>query len=337
MKIELQRKLKTTVGELKAFEEKERDKTIPVMESNGEGKGGLRISIVIRQQLQIALSYGVKPNALWNVAKAILKIANVDFDRDLSTTTAHRIKAEMMPVGLAYVGGEWISSNQAHKVVSMSDGTTHQAKNLQVEAICVENNGITRILMLGVDTHANHTTEEQLNGLERRLESIRNAVEQVPSIRAKGDSSVIRQESFRVIIGDHANDVKSRKKTWDSVRQVIMYVEVGLDAWSRLTDGEKIARVTEEEDKFIGRFVGWDAIPKEQQEAVLAQNEDDIRKAALLTLGKQTYAKMTKMHQARLWREYVVSCDLSVELGASCCSYYKGALYSIFCFAPTVF
>ena len=44
--------------------------------------------------------------------------------------------------------------------VSQSDGTSHRGINKQEEVVgLVDKKGILRVSMLGVDTHANHTTD----------------------------------------------------------------------------------------------------------------------------------------------------------------------------------
>jgi hypothetical protein len=65
--------------------------------------------------------------------------------------------------------------------VSQSDGTSHHGINKQVEVVgLVDKKGISRLLMLGVDTHVNHTTESQIQGLDQKLGYMREVAAQIP-------------------------------------------------------------------------------------------------------------------------------------------------------------
>ena len=65
--------------------------------------------------------------------------------------------------------------------VSQSDGTSHHGINKQAEVVgLVDKKGISRLLMLGVNTHANHITKSQIQGLDQKLGYVREEAAQIP-------------------------------------------------------------------------------------------------------------------------------------------------------------
>jgi hypothetical protein len=74
----------------------------------------------------------------------------------MGVSTEHTFTEGNIPLNFSSYSA---SRRIVEREVSLSDGTSHQGINKQEEVVgLVDNKGVLRVLMLGVDTHANHTT-----------------------------------------------------------------------------------------------------------------------------------------------------------------------------------
>jgi len=172
------------------------------------------------------------------------------------------------------------------------------------------------VVSLSCNKLPNKTTATQIESLTHSYEEHRELAEAIPSIRGKGDTRVLDIRSIRQTSGDHAGDVKARKKLLDIDRKVMMFRQLGQDAWKHRPADQTQARLKEEENAFIEKEIdkskfsdldildgGWEKQTPEVQQELLSRVRELLLDRAHVALGAEVFDAMDANAKDFWWRK----------------------------------
>ncbi|KAI5885906.1 uncharacterized protein SCHCODRAFT_02753181 [Schizophyllum commune H4-8] len=239
----------------------------------------------------------------------------------MSARTVSRIIAEGGIAAKIQLGYEIMRNTS---LTASGDSTSHRRQEYDSRFVALKPVTATGTLSdthvlrsLGVDASLNHSSEEQVRGLLKKLQQICEIFNRSPFAKRKGLEMSLTAFATRLrgTNGDHANDVKKDNKLLLMWKLELTKISLGYDKLRQMSPENAFCVIIPHARAVlleVGGQAAWDAL----SDVVRAEKESAFMRSAAEEVGEQEYERLGASEKKRLSLFLFSGCCMHKELNS---------------------